>query len=342
MKYKGVIEDPRSKAEKLKDYDDRELAFGSVSYLTRKEADKSKTLYPNRDQKSTYSCVCFATVTALYDTEKEILSPAFLYTQRKNKPEEGSYYHNIADMCVEQGVCKESILPTPTKEKGINAVKITKEAREEAQTFKQQSYLWIKEVSIDSIATKLNAGIPVVIGIWSNSKEWSMETPEILDPKLTKEKATVHHAITALPYSGHTYKGKKYFIIQDSAKFGKKTFRYVSEDWVAKRVTLGIYFIDLQVSEPQKLSFKYEWTRNLTIGNEGTDVKLLQRALQELGFFPDNIEPTGFFAGITRQAVKDFQEANANAILAFFGLTKGTGVFADRTRSLLNKISAVL
>lgn len=340
MKYNGTPEDKRSKALKDKDYDDREIDFGAVQYLTKKQADKSKGIYPDRNQKNSSACVSFAIITALYETEHEVLSPAYPYTQRKNKPEKGSYYDDIASICVAQGVCKESTLPTPATEKKLNEVIISKEAREEAKKFQQKAFVWVNEVkSIDSIVNKLNSGIPVVISIFADGKEWNDEYPVVKNKDLKPQDAWVRHAVLALPYSGHTYKGKKYFIIQDSAKFGGRTFRYVSEDWCNLRVRNGLYFIDLKIEEfSDRLPFKYTWTRNLTVGDTGEDVLRLQQALQWLGYFPQGTNPTGYFGGISRQAVKDYQEANRNWILKPLGLDKPTGVFGEKTRTLLNKL----
>lgn len=105
----------------------------------------------------------------------------------------------------------------------------------------------------------------------------------------------------------------------------------------------GGYFLDLVYTEPAKWitpkKYKgYKFLRNLNVGSIGDDVNALQTILEANGYFPSNIGTTQYYGGITRQAVKDFQEAHANKILAFFGLTKGTGIFAEKTRALLNEL----
>ena len=95
----------------------------------------------------------------------------------------------------------------------------------------------------------------------------------------------------------------------------------------------GIYTIAPQVlntiNAPTKP--KYTWSTQLQVGSAGPDVLALQQALQSLGFFPISsvIAPTGYFGGLTLQAVKTFQAA--------FGITQ-TGVVGPLTIAQLNSI----
>jgi len=332
----GLLADNRKPKQLAKDYDDREILLGSSNYLTKKEADKSKKKFPVRYQKVTSACVAFSVATGLYETEQVKLSPAFLYTQRFNKPGAGSYLYNMADIAVQQGVCKESELPTPLNEKAINNVVITNEIKQKALEHKQSSYFWIKEINIDNIVEKLNAGYPVVLATFATGTEWKKEYLEIKSKNLTFDQAGIKHAVVALPYSGFEDKGKKYFIIQDSLDLGGTSFRYVSEDWAKERITSGLYFIDTayEFKKPEP----YRFTRNLTIGSRGADVLKLQEILQDLSFFPSNVTPTGYFGGISRQAVKEFQEAYKTDILIAIGLKSGTGYFGWLTRAKLHNL----
>jgi peptidoglycan hydrolase-like protein with peptidoglycan-binding domain len=334
---KGCLIDNRKPKEKLKDFKDSEIELkGGVQYLTKKEADKSKGVNPVLNQKITSACVMFAIVTALFATEKKRLSPAFLYPQRFNKPKPGSYLYDGGDIAVQQGVCEEEVLPTPLKEAEINAVKITDEARDNARLYKQRAYVFLDDLSIDTIADKLNNGYSVVFAMYGNNAEWGREYPEVKSKTLTPDNASIRHAICALPNSAHEYKGKKYIIIQDSAHFGKVVFRYLSEDYIKARVTSAMYFIDMDFDTSKPAP--YTFTQNLTVGSTGIEVLVLQKTLQTLGFFPVNVNPTGYFGGISRQAVKNFQEAYKTDILIAWGLKSGTGYFGRTTRAKLNKL----
>lgn len=70
------------------------------------------------------------------------------------------------------------------------------------------------------------------------------------------------------------------------------------------------------------------FTKNLSIGSSGDEVKLLQERLQDLGFFPASIDPNGYFGPTTAAALKKFQSANGVAPVGYVG---------PNTRKVLNK-----
>lgn len=83
-------------------------------------------------------------------------------------------------------------------------------------------------------------------------------------------------------------------------------------------------------------------TKNLKIGDDDAEVKLLQEFLNSRGFLvaesgPGSIgqETTRFGRG-TQEALIKFQEFNSELILKPFGLTQGTGVVGEMTRKLIN------
>jgi hypothetical protein len=145
-----------------------------------------------------------------------------------------------------------------------------------------------------------------------------------------------------LPGGVYKVKDKAYAIIQDSITSGGVQIRHLSEDWINKRTYVGLYFKDLKYHDETVQPFlpktKFIFRQNLQMEMRNDDVLELQRALQHLGFFPSNIVPTGYYGGITRQAVKDFQEKYRPWILKPLGLSKPTGIFGDRTRNKLNEI----
>jgi len=99
--------------------------------------------------------------------------------------------------------------------------------------------------------------------------------------------------------------------------------------------------ITAPVEEPAGEAF-VPFTRDLRKGDRGADVKRLQEYLNTHGFI---IAETGvgspgheteLFGFGTEAALKKFQEANADIILAPYGLTTGTGIFGATTRALMN------
>lgn len=89
----------------------------------------------------------------------------------------------------------------------------------------------------------------------------------------------------------------------------------------------------------------YTWTRNLSIGSTGDDVRQLQRFLN--GNPQTQVAVTGvgspgnessYYGPATARAVSKFQEMHAAQILTPLGLTQGTGGFYTSTRAKLNEV----
>ena len=79
------------------------------------------------------------------------------------------------------------------------------------------------------------------------------------------------------------------------------------------------------------------FTRNLRVGDSGSDVTALQELLIREGVYPEAIV-SGYFGELTRRAVARFQEKYASEILTPAGLTKGTGYFGPLTRAKANQL----
>ncbi len=89
---------------------------------------------------------------------------------------------------------------------------------------------------------------------------------------------------------------------------------------------------------------KYQFKRNLKIGDVGDDVKNLQSFLNKNGFVVANTGPgsinqeTNKFGPLTEKALSSFQEHYADKILKPLNLKSATGAFHSYTRSLVNNI----
>jgi hypothetical protein len=337
MKYKGGLIDDR---KEKKDFSHLEIARStSPTYLTKAKAEKVIKLYEKRDQKHTLSCGAHAGELAHSIDTKEKHEPAFIYRHRKNFPFEGMYHYDIGDIIVQKGTCLDKKIKKT--ESDYNAYKPTTEDLEEGKLYTQEAYIVLEndKFTIDDIAYIVNdLKRALVLFVFWNGKEWSTDFP-VAKGELTNVNAQYRHYVTVLPNSAYIYKKQKYVIIQDSSWFGGKNIRHLSEDWINKRIYTGLYFTELTTTPPPSLKpQKYDFKRDLTMGDRGGDVLKLQEILQSLGFFPTNIQPTGYFAGITRQAVKDFQKKYEKSILWSIGLKTPTGFFGKQTRTHLNNL----
>jgi len=71
------------------------------------------------------------------------------------------------------------------------------------------------------------------------------------------------------------------------------------------------------------------YTKLLSVGMRGDLVKQLQDKLKALGYFPADMNSSGFYGSVTRDAVKKFQQANG---------IEQTGATGPKTRAKLNSL----
>ncbi len=83
----------------------------------------------------------------------------------------------------------------------------------------------------------------------------------------------------------------------------------------------------------------YTFSKNLTMGDTGTDVTNLQTVLKsDVSVYPEGLV-TGYFGALTKAAVIKFQNKYAAEVLTPLGLTAGTGYVGAGTRAKLNALS---
>lgn len=338
-KYIGVLPDNRSEKEKKKDYRTDEVVSGTVKFVTKKQAEKIAKAYIERNQKQKSSCLPSSICNALWNTEKVVLAEEPNYWLRINRFQPGSQWNDQAMLAVNRGMNERADVKELFTEWEANSIFVTGEMDDKAKAHRQLSFLWLRPQNFNDIASWLNSGYAVPFSIFANDKEWSRKQPVVLEPNLVSEKAPINHAICGIP--GTAYKDKKEygFFVTDSAHFGGFAKRDITQSFYEARMKHGIVFEDLKTEKiSDKLPFKYHWTRDLQVGDEGEDVLKLQQALQWLGFFPSNRQATGKYYGITRQAVKDFQEAYRTNVLITLKLASGTGYFGASSQKQMYRL----
>ena len=99
------------------------------------------------------------------------------------------------------------------------------------------------------------------------------------------------------------------------------------------------------VSSAQSVGCSYTFTRNLSLGSSGADVKKLQEFLNTdsstlvaVSGAGSKGRETNYFGPATKRAVAKFQNKYASEVLAPYGLTSGTGYFGPSTKSKANKV----
>lgn len=338
--YTGVADDFRFESEKQKDWLHEEITMGPVFSVWGKKEDVKKP-YPFENQNATESCVAHAATLAMgIDNELEgngyvRLSKTFPYRLRSNYPGGGMIMADMGDIAKDYGSCPFDELPTPSTEYEINQKTITQKNKDHAFPYKAKNFVQIQNCnSIETLNSVASQGKGVVIFIYATRNEWARQYPQVLD-NVSLPNAPIRHGVCILPHSGFIENGVKYVTIQDSVSEWGTQIRYLSEDFISKRVYGAMYFINLK-NEVIDTKPKHIFTTRMRYGDNNEEVSWLQKCLAYEGLFIG--QPTGYFGGITLKAVNDFQNKYASEILAPNGLFQPTGYVGDATLRKLNQI----
>lgn len=299
----GVILDPRPAIEKLKDYDSREILAGDPVI---KWEEREPKFYSERNQSGSLSCMAQsgAKMLGINFTPFRDVSAYGIYRERANFPNGGMWNQDVGEILTKKFVSfNEKSLPSQFMgESEMNKQYIVTEAmKQEAKLNDALKYIFVPN-NFDEIVKVLALGFPVQLMIFANENEYLKYIPEVKDRKMTPSSAPFRHGITAVDF---ILKDKvKYIVIEDSAgnESTKKGQRLLSEDFVNTRV-YGAMYITVFSDKAEPFKFK----NIIRFGDKSEDVRKLQEFLQKQGLFPKNQTPTGYYGGITRKAVKDFQ-----------------------------------
>ena len=339
----GAVNDPRTKAERDKDFRAEEvLALGAVQWREKPESEWKK--YPIFDQAQSGSCVAMSKAKEagiLNFLEEGVfmhLSPRDVYTQRKNKPDAGMWGQDSNKIVRDKGITLETLMPSMNK--GEEEMNVDSDRRNStkaiAKVFRAKVWLALP-FNFDAIARVLDTGRGVNLFFRFDMNEWDRPVP-VISPT---SRLSLHHAVVATERT--LYKGQRALIIEDSwgRNRGINGRRIITEDW-RNRLTWVSYFEDLSNLDLLKKEDipkpRHTFTRDLSVGmTNDPDVKALQDILKFEGLFPRTQVSTGNFFGITRKAVIAFQEKYAKEILTPANLSAGTGIVGRLTRAFLNK-----
>ena len=302
--------------------------------------------YPKRNQNSQSSCVSYVLAKQLaldeYVENKvwRELSPRSTYAYTA-VPGGGSSSIAATKLSVKQGMTLEHLLKTEgLLESQVTTIDDYKtDAKQVALVYKPQAYV---ECSADfeTIAQILQIhkekGIPKVIGVTvvgENNGTWHSTFPTV--PKYPDTAKSWYHRIAITDFG--LLNGKKVLAFDNSwgENIGNKGQQFLYEDYQPFMYG-GIYTLN-QPDNWQQLGTskipmpRYNWTKDLSTGSSGNDVKMLQVALQSLGMFPINeiVSVTGNYYGITKKGVELFQMAMVLPV---------TGIVDAETRNKLNAI----
>lgn len=286
--------------------------FKAVNWR-EKTPDEWRRFPPIRNQGGAGACVGY-TVQLLLGIENFLeegkfvmLSPRMIYARGYVPPDGGMYYASGLQIGTDIGSAPEVLMPSELKdEQYMRQLADEKESdRIVGKTYRGGSFVYLP-LNFDAIAGILATGKAIALGTRFNSGQWSSG-----EVKLTAN-GQYGHAITATDYT--LWKGQKSIVFQNSwgENWGFKGLGVITEDQNKGGLVLACYYTDLQNKPSTGPKPKLRILAPLLkVGDKGSEVTKLQTVLQYLGFFPAGQECTGYYGGITRQAVKDYETKNS-------------------------------
>jgi len=293
--------------------------------------------FDDKDQDGSFSCGGQA--IGYYGAVKEALatksferrSARFLYSQ-VFIPGSGSRMRDVFDISINQGFAKESVLTSyenglPPSETFMEKTSdITLAVRNDAKLSQGLSYFYVDQTSIDSVAQAIeqNDGVILLLTGQNDTGTWLSEFPAL----------TTRIDWRHFMYAGKAkmVNGKKTIIAKQSwgKAAGNKGWQCFPEEWFTSGNVLQVGALVYNNSgTPQ---FRHTFSVNMSLGQSGDEIKMLQKALRMDGEFTYPSD-TGFYGEVTRAAVLAFQ----NKYKIPTSGTNGT-VVGPLTRTQLNKL----
>lgn len=336
----GAILDDRNEVEKLKDYKFEEMVASTDRVNWKNKEIKDWRKFPIFDQNGSGSCVAQTGAKMLginyflKNNEYVHFSATDIYQRRFNKPSEGMHAVDALKILT-QGVTLEALAPSQAMtDAQMDRYAIADYKKRVGDIFKAENYVSLPIRDIETVASTIQkTGKGVMVWFYFTRAEWN-DFPEIRDRSLSLYgTSTLRHSVTAVDFC--IYKGKKGIIIEDSwgDTFGLKGQRFISEEFFNARNFFSGYVLDFKFEVEETQKPRYNFTKNLSFSpffSVSQDVRALQDCLKYLGHFPVNIDSTGYFGSITRDAVKKFQSENK--------ITPVEGYVGIKTRTQLNKL----
>lgn len=308
--YIGVLPDNRPKEEQARDWRAEEVAGASTMTPKFRTVKKGKwKKYTVRDQDGSGSCVSQALAKGfevLYKIETGktvVFSSVPIYQKRKNAPAGGMFIHDAFDIAVKSGTCPEVNCASQKKnDVQMDGTTIPSNFENLNNYLDALAYVSLPE-DFDYIASWVEQYGFAQIHIASSRKCWSKDFPS-----LGSLNRSVRHAVAVV--DAVTYEKVQYLVIEDSwGEFGEfKGQRLLSRAVFKDMFTKGAGFTALKYDVSDVFVFM-TFTVPMEYGDTSAEVQNLQRFLRGKGYFPSNVDITGYYGEITAKAVLAWQTA---------------------------------
>ncbi len=303
----GANIDTRTYEEKAKDYYISEIVASAAPVTWKNKTWADFRRFGVQDQDGSSSCVWHTMrklLRVLFKINRGIdldFSATYGYRQRSNYPGEGT----IADDAWRQaakGITLNAVLPSDRlSEREMNTAVIEQYHRDIAAPFKVPNFVQFNRGDFDTVVSTI-AHTKKAVMVWFHftGEEWGREVPVILEQSLSLYDARgLKHSVAAVDYG--VYNGQRGIFIEDSAHFGGKSERFITEAFFKARNWYAAYPINFVFEADQG-------TEPASKPHYDDSVKSLQDCLKAEGLFPSNVDSSGIFGAITTKAVNGFQQ----------------------------------
>jgi hypothetical protein len=309
-KFIGVLPEERTLEEQALDWKAEEVvSAGETKPIFRTVKKNGWNKYSLRDQDGSGSCVSQALAKGfevLYKKETGktvVFSSTPIYQKRRNAPDAGMFIHDAFDIAVKVGTCPEEFCKSQKMtDKKMDSAKLPENFEDINNYLDAIAYVSMPK-DFDFVALWVERYGYAQIHIASDRKSWSQDFPQ-----LGSLNRGIRHAVAVV--DAVTYNKVQYLVIEDSwGEFGDfKGQRLISREVFNDMFTSGAGFTILKydVSDVQKFE---QFVENLQFGQRSPEVARLQNYLKSRGFFPSNIDSTGYYGSVTSKAVLAWQLA---------------------------------
>lgn len=314
--FPGIIGDGVTEASPVYDFDEMVGASAPATF------GKPKGIkFPYNFQYLSSGCVGFSMAKMVcilyYMATGQVVefSGGWFYTRRINKPVEGMWFYNIADLA-QEGAVPEYLLPSNgLSEKEMNNLEINDFHFNIADAFSVPD-AWVNlPLDFDTVAaTYIKTGKPIMVWFKFGKSEFFRQLIPRIVNKLSRDEQPWQHSVVLV--DAYTRDGVDYILIEDSADPEQFYQKEITREFFNARCTLARYPRRLKYAKGEKTLY------------DGTIISA-QKALQSEGFFPLNVPFAENVGKVTRESLRKFQ--------SHYGL-QITGQLDEATKEVLRNL----
>lgn len=307
----GAVLDPRPPLAKGADYSLNEIVtIADGTFFSHKKPDSLRWVF---DQYGTLSCVAHSVHNQMIYNGIALTPDQYsrlqTYRKRTNYSGGGMWLQDAYDR-VKKGTLPYLEAPTP-----LNCTEAQANAMPYDEGVPKEDFIYHLSSTPSNALRFVNAGIAVEVFIYASVNEWSKEYVTATDT-VSLDTAAIRHGVVLMPKGDFNENGVNWYAVHDSAKFGGRFLRYVSEHFLLTRCySLGVA---LPIKKDQTL-LEVKPTVAVKFGDRNAEVKVLQDYLIKKGYLGTSYN-TGYYGNLTSKAVLDWQIANA-VFFADYGYT---------------------